>query len=72
MRKVSEILRGCGLFADSEEALALYVDEVLTGSGRFTYLDSSSSVSALADAEDNRVWDDHLLDQQCRRLLHGS
>ncbi len=38
-------------FLDSEEAAELYVDEVLDGSGRLLYLDSSGSVSALAEAE---------------------
>ena len=72
MRHIADILRGCGLLADSEEASELYVDEVLDGSGRFSYLDSVGSVSALAEAEDHRVWDAPLLEQQHRRFLNGS
>ena len=71
MRVVSDILRGCGLLADSEEASALYVDEVLDGRGRFCYLDTVGSVSALAEAEASRVWDDQLLQDQHRRFLDG-
>jgi len=67
-----KLLPGCGLLADSEVASELYVDEVLDGQGRFSYLDSVGSVSALAEAEDSRVWDDHLLIQQHRRFLNGS
>ncbi len=66
------LLHGCGLLADSEEASELYVDEVLDGSGRFRYLDSVSSVSALAEAEDSRVWDEQLIEEQYRRFLNGS
>ncbi len=69
---LATILRGCGLPAESEEASELYVDEVLDGSGRFRYLDSVGSVSALAEAEDSRVWDDRLLQEQHRRFLNGS
>ncbi len=71
-RKVSEILPGCGLLADSEEASALYVDEVLDGDGRFQYLDSIGSVSGLVEVEGSRVWDDQLLEEQHRRFLNGS
>jgi len=48
--KVSDILLR-DLFLGSEEASELYVDEVLDGSGRFLYVDSVVSVSALAEAE---------------------
>ncbi len=37
-------------FLETEEAAELYVDEVLDGQGRFLYLDSKSSVSALPEA----------------------
>jgi len=70
--KVAHYLRGCGLFADSERASELFVDEVLDGSGRFLYLDSVGSVSALAEAEGSRVWDGQLLEEQHRRFLNGS
>jgi len=72
MRHVSQLLLGCGLLADSEEASELYVDEVLDGSGRFSYLDSTGSVSALVEVEESRVWDERLLEEQLRRIHNGS
>ena len=72
VRKVSEILEGCGLFADSEEASVYYVDEVLDGSGRFSYLDSTVSMRGLVEVEESRVWDAELLQEQHRRFLNGS
>jgi len=71
LRKLADILPGCGLPADCEEASELYVDEVLDGSGRFSYLDSTVSMSALVEVEESRVWDARLLDQQHRRFLNG-
>ncbi len=72
LTQVADIMRGCGLRADSEAASELYVDEVLDGSGRFGYLDSVGSMRGLAEAEDTRVWDAALLEDQHRRFLNGS
>ena len=47
MRHIADILLVCGLLADSEEASELYVDEVLDGSGRLQYVDSTGSVRGL-------------------------
>ena len=72
LTKLSELLPSCGLFADSEEASELYVDEVLDGSGRFSYLDRTVSMRGLVEVEESRVWDAQLLQEQHRRFLNGS
>ena len=78
MRKVAEILGaqlvfgGSGLLVEGEEAAELYVDEVLDGSGRFSYLDSTVSMRGLTETEATRVWDDRLLEDQLRRIHNGS
>ena len=44
-----QLSRGVQIDMFSELAAILYVDEVLDGEGRFLYLDSKSSVSALTE-----------------------
>ena len=58
-------------FLESERASELYVDEVLDGSGRIQYLDSSVSVSGLRRDESAHVWDDEVIEDQHRRFHHG-
>ena len=72
MKHLSELLVGCGLLADGEEASELYVDEVFDGKGRFCYLDSTVSVSVLVEVEGGRVWNEDLLEEQHRRFRNGS
>jgi len=52
------------------EAAQRFSLEGLAPRGESEYLDTMSSVSALAEAE--AIFDDDLLDEQYRRFIHGS
>ena len=56
-------------FMRSELASMLYVDEVLDGSGRLQYIDTSGSVSALVEGEELSARDPQ---EKVRRILNAS
>ncbi len=57
-------------FLESEKACELYVDEVLDGAGRIQYLDSTVSMSAMVEVEEDCDYDPTHIELN-RRLIHN-
>ena len=58
------------MFMASELASELYVDGLLTGDGQAVIVDSPVSVSGLRRDEIKMIFDEEILDEQCRRHFH--
>jgi len=58
-------------FVASEEAAVAWVDERVDSNGRFQYLDSIGSVSALIEIENDFAYDPTHIELNRREILHA-